>query len=1510
MRMKHGSDRGPTTSAKPRLLAAFTAVAMMFATAVPALMPKTAVAADYDPDLATNGGTCSPMNIELGDTNVTAKVDNGVATWVGRDMYVGSRPSNTALLQGWSTDGGTEPGGTYAAEAEGLTLVNGRLAMNPYKKSWSNYGFRFGVVGFGAQFRPAPGSFTLAVSGRNTAIGNMKMPANLEASSNTETNVGAWARPAFVGGTKPNDTNWYKAKLAGNQSYTLASDLPYGDKQTGRRAAIVGFWTEQDSNTSITWDTNTNAGATLFDDVNGVNYNNYNNSKANFTKNIQDQSQWMYNMTSTGTVTVRDTENGSYHWRNKYNNGDIQYKFEYNDTHKEKVLVFTGNGTSHMQVFNLNASLLNSTGYSGISYDFRNLPSDASIVINIVDDEGKPYEGDITYHNGWQFWWTPSAKADTPVSNLTEIGNGYFDNAPDTSKKAYSVASQAIMWNFGKTENLTIYGGMYNGQTDNGEYSVADIGDGTSKQGDDPAAAMLGSIMVPHGSFDDHVTTNGRVWVGDDFMMNNPVAPFSSNNGVQFTDGNSASIIDMDQERHNFSWYGSLSTSCSAIDWTKVGEDKNPETGDNVPLGGTTWAVYNNLAAAKANSATTATNTGNDTNPNFTAGRLFTVTDNISSSGDLNPIAGAFQLQKLLPNANYYIRETATNNTAYTENPNIYHFQTKNSGTTTNTFVRVLDAEGIPIAENEDKLITSNGSIINPLNGSSIEWGKTEQGKFAGLDGSEWVLTKTGTPQQQWLIEDDGKPIESLTIYDGEQEAGDYKVVTQGQPFNLSAVVSPADANQHVEWTADPREGVSISSSDNGRSVEIVAQKIPPAGGNFLLTAIAADGTNQDSITIHVNPVKVKSITVTPQNPTVMKDGTLQLTAKVIGEDDKELSLTPEWVSDNKDIATVDATGKVTGVSTGSVTITATAGDSAATTTVTVLDGTRIYVDASAANWGDTTYLYYWGDGLTGSKWPGEEMEKLSNGLYYKLVPTKAAFKVIVNCGNDGCQTGDTDISASSTKNTFKLTVDKDKKVTIDDTYVPDPQATPVSTQSNARRKAKAARAGDTTPTWSHIDTTGWVDDKQLADKNPAIGKFKLDGLSAGTYYLQENKAPDGYFINPTVYTITIGENGSVTWSPEPDTDSNGLHWISDVPTEFSWDKVDAGYVEGVDGTVPKNPIAGSKWKLEKFKAPATAGAEGNYETNIAEIKDCTSDDKSGCAIDEDEVAGSFKLTGLALGKYRLTETAAPAGYQKPNNVYYYFELSTKKPSDTTPVKWTKGTEEINSTTGAPKNATKTASDTNSGRSVQNPEAPNYRLPGDVYWGKVSSETGSDGKHVYLGGSAWRVTYIPATGEGERVTVDITDCVSSGGSKTGTCDEAETGKPAWAFDSYPAAGRIGFRNLPWGTYELVETKAPDGYNVDSETVYTFTVDATHRENVRIYVKNSEGKPGDPIITPSNPTDQEGKPLPDYPNQVISNTPGFELPSTGGEGNTLIMLFGVALIAISMLGCAIAMRKRI
>ncbi len=109
------------------LTAAAVALAMMATVAVSALLPTYSATAD-DGSLA--GSTCANFYWFGDDTSITGS-DTGVATYVGGDMYVGGKPSNADAL-----NSATGPTGTYAVEAEGLTVVNGSLAMNPKKRAW------------------------------------------------------------------------------------------------------------------------------------------------------------------------------------------------------------------------------------------------------------------------------------------------------------------------------------------------------------------------------------------------------------------------------------------------------------------------------------------------------------------------------------------------------------------------------------------------------------------------------------------------------------------------------------------------------------------------------------------------------------------------------------------------------------------------------------------------------------------------------------------------------------------------------------------------------------------------------------------------------------------------------------------------------------------------------------------------------------------------------------------------------------------------------------------------------------------------------------------------------------------------------------------------------------------------------------------------------------------------------------------------------------------------------
>lgn len=121
------SATGCALSRTRSLTAAAVAVAMMATIAVTSPIPAYNAKAE---ELA-DGKTCTPASVGLGDDMSVTGTDTGVATYVGGDMYVGGKPSDASAL-----NNAAGPTGTYAVEAEGLTVVNGSLAMNPQKEAW------------------------------------------------------------------------------------------------------------------------------------------------------------------------------------------------------------------------------------------------------------------------------------------------------------------------------------------------------------------------------------------------------------------------------------------------------------------------------------------------------------------------------------------------------------------------------------------------------------------------------------------------------------------------------------------------------------------------------------------------------------------------------------------------------------------------------------------------------------------------------------------------------------------------------------------------------------------------------------------------------------------------------------------------------------------------------------------------------------------------------------------------------------------------------------------------------------------------------------------------------------------------------------------------------------------------------------------------------------------------------------------------------------------------------
>ena len=153
--------------------------------------------------------------------------------------------------------------------------------------------------------------------------------------------------------------------------------------------------------------------------------------------------------------------------------------------------------------------------------------------------------------------------------------------------------------------------------------------------------------------------------------------------------------------------------------------------------------------------------------------------------------------------------------------------------------------------------------------------------------------------------------------------------LNDGNETTVEATVSPADATDVKVSYASTDEAVATVDKD-GR-----VQVLQP-GECDIITTLMQDGEKVTEKTTHVKAFyEVESITLDSNEGklTVGKSHTIKAT---VAPEEVAAETTIEWSSSNEKVATVDSNGKVTAVSSGNATITATAGEESANYEVTV----------------------------------------------------------------------------------------------------------------------------------------------------------------------------------------------------------------------------------------------------------------------------------------------------------------------------------------------------------------------------------------------------------------------------------------------------------------------------------------------------------------------------------------------------------------------------------------------
>ena len=358
-----------------------------------------------------------------------------------------------------------------------------------------------------------------------------------------------------------------------------------------------------------------------------------------------------------------------------------------------------------------------------------------------------------------------------------------------------------------------------------------------------------------------------------------------------------------------------------------------------------------------------------------------------------------------------------------------------------------------------------------------------------------------------------------------------------GETHTFTATVLPSDAaDNSVTWSSS-NTSVATVNPTTGTVTSV-------ADGTCTITATANDGSGvSGSASVIVDTyVYPTSVSVTPATGEIFVGETLQLTATVLPDNANNKSVT--WSSDNNSVATVSATGLVTGVAAGSVTITATTVDAGKTgsATITVKDKSFSMDDIPILypNY-NSPYTLTWSGAPPGTpvftleKLSGEDCLSVSESVLTATYSGSASSGVVGTYKVKGAMNG--------------INKEKETSVSLGSVTITAPPSILNGVEQTAKVTSKTP--ADAEITWSSSDS----------DVATIGTDGKITPISAGTTTIKAASITGAYataevtVVNPTItlsaLTLYEGETKAISCSVTPEGAKEHLTWSVSEGSEY-----------------------------------------------------------------------------------------------------------------------------------------------------------------------------------------------------------------------------------------------------------------------------------------------------------------------------------------------------------------------